>query len=316
MTYDMTRRLVESIDEAEDVPGKRDGTGPYKGSAQRSISKVGRRRAAGETCPVTGKKGKEEDSELQTYATEPSGGMGEAMLTVEDVEKICPECAESMRARKMSGVKLESVLQAGIFEESDDEDAVLIEKEGEDGWPKKLKKGRFTQYCKGAGFAGPSESCAKKAMDSDDKSVRGMASFYMNTVKPKGKTATAVKGKEECDEGKTPPQFLSKLDNKKAKADREKKESMAYDEGMTETASIDAVKAWASRPLPDGLRMTSNTVMIGNTRVAERNFEAKHARMLKPESLAEDAQKRTRDLIERGLRDAGYKVELVDAFAS
>jgi hypothetical protein len=302
MTFDLMRRLVESIDEAEevsegrDVPGKRDGTGPFKGSFRGKRGMKGRRKEAGEECPA------EEDSELQQYATEPSGGMAEAMLTVEDVEKLCPECAQSMRERNISGVKLESVLQAGIFEESDDEDAILIEKEG-DGWPKKLKKGRFTQYCKGAGFDGPSIACAKKAMDSDDESVRGMASFYMNTVKPKGKTATAVKGEEECDE-------LGE------KCKREAEESMAYDAGMTETVIIDAVKTWAAHPLAEGIRMTSNTVMIGNTRVAERNFEAKHARMLKSESLTEDAEKRTRDLIERGLRDAGYKIELVDAFVS
>jgi len=63
---------------------------------------------------------------------------------------------------------------------------------GEDDWPKKVKKGRFTDYCKGAGFDGPGIGCAEKAMDSDDASVRGMASFYMNTVKPKGKDASDV----------------------------------------------------------------------------------------------------------------------------
>ena len=63
---------------------------------------------------------------------------------------------------------------------------------GEDDWPKKVKKGRFTDYCKGAGFDGPGIGCAEKAMDSHDASVRGMASFYMNTVKPKGKDASDV----------------------------------------------------------------------------------------------------------------------------
>jgi len=55
---------------------------------------------------------------------------------------------------------------------------------GDDGWPKKLKKGRFTSYCKSQGFDGPCKACAEKAMQSDDESVRGMASFYVNTVKP------------------------------------------------------------------------------------------------------------------------------------
>ena len=31
--------------------GKRDGTGPYKGSHRRKTTSVGRRRAAGQKCP-------------------------------------------------------------------------------------------------------------------------------------------------------------------------------------------------------------------------------------------------------------------------
>ena len=68
------------------------------------------------------------------------------------------------------------------------EEAVDMILEKEDGWPKDLEKGRFTKWCKKNGFKGPSLACVKKAMDSDDKSVRGMASFYRNTVlKKKGK---------------------------------------------------------------------------------------------------------------------------------
>ena len=84
---------------------------------------------------------KTEGSELQIYATEPSGSMSE----------------------------------------TDDE-----------GWPDEVKKGRFTEWCKREGFDGPCEACARKAMNSDDASVRGMASFYMNMVKPGGKDASAV----------------------------------------------------------------------------------------------------------------------------
>lgn len=65
----------------------------------------------------------------------------------------------------------------------------------EEGFPDsdELKKGRFTSYCKREGFEdGAGIGCAEKAMDSDDASVRGMASFYMNTVKPKGKDASDV----------------------------------------------------------------------------------------------------------------------------
>jgi hypothetical protein len=46
-----------------------------------------------------------------------------------------------------------------------------------------LKKGRFTEYCKSQGFKGPCEECAKKALKSPDKSVRGMAGFYKATQK-------------------------------------------------------------------------------------------------------------------------------------
>ena len=59
-----------------------------------------------------------------------------------------------------------------------------VEKKAEGDWPEHLKEGRFTTYCKKNGFAGPCKACAEKAMKSDDASVRGMASFYMNTVKP------------------------------------------------------------------------------------------------------------------------------------
>jgi len=36
--------------------GKRDGTGPYKDSAQRSTQKTGKRQQKGTPCPVKGKK--------------------------------------------------------------------------------------------------------------------------------------------------------------------------------------------------------------------------------------------------------------------
>lgn len=60
-------------------------------------------------------------------------------------------------------------------------------KKKDEGWPKELKEGRFTEWCKRNGFDGPCKSCADKAMKSDDASVRGMASFYVNTTLKKGK---------------------------------------------------------------------------------------------------------------------------------
>jgi hypothetical protein len=50
-----------------------------------------------------------------------------------------------------------------------------------------LKKGRFTSYCKAQGFKGPCQECAEKALNSPDKSVRGMAGFYKATQKFKKK---------------------------------------------------------------------------------------------------------------------------------
>jgi hypothetical protein len=58
----------------------------------------------------------------------------------------------------------------------------VLGKKVKDGWPKELEEGRFTTYCKQQGFSGPCKACAEKAMESDDPSVRGMASFYTNTV--------------------------------------------------------------------------------------------------------------------------------------
>ncbi|MCK4255669.1 hypothetical protein KAX35_02170 [candidate division WOR-3 bacterium] len=40
------------------VRGKRDSTGPYQGSFQRKDARIGKRQQAGETCPVSRKKGK------------------------------------------------------------------------------------------------------------------------------------------------------------------------------------------------------------------------------------------------------------------
>jgi len=70
--------------------------------------------------------------------------------------------------------------------------ASLLEKAAEDGWPKDIKEGRFTTYCKRMGFDGACISCVQKAMQSDDASVRGMATWYMNTVQPEGKTLADI----------------------------------------------------------------------------------------------------------------------------
>lgn len=75
--------------------------------------------------------------------------------------------------------------------------------EAKDGWPKsdELDKGAFTEYCKERGFDGPCVECAEKAMKSDSEKVRGMASYYMNTVKPNGKDVSDVTESEESEPG-------------------------------------------------------------------------------------------------------------------
>lgn len=80
--------------------------------------------------------------------------------------------------------KFERCVQDVKKKQSNSEPPIFLEAKKKDGWPKDLKKGRFTEWCKRNGFDGPSKSCADKALKSDDKSVRGMASFYLNTVKP------------------------------------------------------------------------------------------------------------------------------------
>jgi hypothetical protein len=77
--------------------------------------------------------------------------------------------------------------------EMDEVDKLLEDIDKHFGIDKKLseaeiEKGKFTTWCKKNGFEGPSISCAKKAMASDSTSAHKMATFYMNTVKPKGKT--------------------------------------------------------------------------------------------------------------------------------
>ena len=108
-----------------------------------------------------------------------------------DLYLTAPEQLLSL-ARELGGERFEDMIMTAL---DNDMDNVGTGAKGlteeEDQWPKKLKKGRFTEWCKRNGFEdGASISCAKKAMDSDDASVRGMASFYMNTVKPKGKDAS------------------------------------------------------------------------------------------------------------------------------
>jgi len=49
------KEVKEEVEEGKDQPGVRDGTGPAKGSAQRSVSDVGRRKQAGEECPYENK---------------------------------------------------------------------------------------------------------------------------------------------------------------------------------------------------------------------------------------------------------------------
>jgi len=72
--------------------------------------------------------------------------------------------------------------------------ASILEKAGDEGWPEadELKTGRFTNYCKRMGFDGPCIGCVQQAMQSDDSSVRGMAAYYANTVKPEGKTLADI----------------------------------------------------------------------------------------------------------------------------
>ena len=78
-------------------------------------------------------------------------------------------------------------------------DAILDEAK-EDDWPESedLDKGAFTAWCEENDFPdGPGIGCAKAAMDSDSPKTRGMATFYMNTVKPGGHDASHV-AQEGC----------------------------------------------------------------------------------------------------------------------
>lgn len=55
-----------------------------------------------------------------------------------------------------------------------------------------IKKGKFTAWCKSNGFEGPSIACSKKAKASNSTSAHKMATFYLNTVQPHGKTAKDI----------------------------------------------------------------------------------------------------------------------------
>ena len=83
-----------------------------------------------------------------------------------------------------------------LYKESDamEDNEIILEaaKKNKKWIPKNLKEGRFTEYCKRNGYDGPCEACAHKALKSDDESVRGMASFYLNVAKKKKKKAEVI----------------------------------------------------------------------------------------------------------------------------
>lgn len=54
-------------DSGYDEPGKRDGTGPYKGSYMRSKGKKGRRQMAGEKCPAKEDKEKKAQEKMAAF---------------------------------------------------------------------------------------------------------------------------------------------------------------------------------------------------------------------------------------------------------
>ena len=142
----------------------------------------------------------EEYIEEQKYVVEEQKYVIEATITVMDVIKATDkEDAVSLFRVKypaasnrgsIKSVKTEEEFNREFKDLTSSTDNKIVE--AKEGWPKDVKKGRFTEYCKGNGFEGACIECAKKAMDSDDESVRGMATFYMNTVKPKGKDAGDV----------------------------------------------------------------------------------------------------------------------------
>jgi hypothetical protein len=79
-----------------------------------------------------------------------------------------------------------------------------------------MDEGSFTAWCKNNGFKdGPSIACAKKAMG-DDKSaaIHKKATFYMNTVQPKGKT---TKDLEENNNNNKNPQIKESMKRLKFK---------------------------------------------------------------------------------------------------
>jgi hypothetical protein len=80
-----------------------------------------------------------------------------------------------------AGLSLSSIMEDDF---SDDDNMDITED---------IAKGKFTAWCKSNGFKdGPSIACAKKAEASSSTSAHKMATFYMNTVKPHGKTTKDI----------------------------------------------------------------------------------------------------------------------------
>lgn len=131
--------------------------------------------------------------------TEHTSGPGDSGAKTKPTEKMDQMGGEGVASRKVGKVKIKG---GGSKVSMDNKGGKSVQSKEmsdkssmvkEDSWPEDLEEGRFTEYCKEQGFDEPCIECAKLALDSDDPSVRGMASFYMNTVQPKGKDAGDIK---------------------------------------------------------------------------------------------------------------------------
>jgi len=131
---------------------------------------------------------KEREKKLrQKELAQQEQGRGQIQQILDEMDETSDvDILETLRSKKVANN------ESNAFNLKEYRTAQFLQEAKEDGWPEDVKEGRFTEYCKREGFEGACIECAKKAMDSDDSSVRGMATFYMNTVKPKGKDASDV----------------------------------------------------------------------------------------------------------------------------
>jgi hypothetical protein len=226
--HTVVRKALKKVVEGKEERGKRDGTGPHKDSAQASISKIGKRKEAGEECEVeesreatvkaTGEKGTvvgwrlmqggKEDPKTGKYITLEINGTKKEFKQHEIEEKCKGDTAEEKKWKAIAKAekeksKNESEVNEVLGYRLSSADAKLIKafvKGAEDGETKNLyieKSGSNYILTSSWGTRGTRDSSGKIHLGRADGNVsQTFVNAIRKAAKAEGVLAEAVK--EQC----------------------------------------------------------------------------------------------------------------------